>query len=146
MSARELVPQVIPAAMTFSPESSAAILEIAYLAIFADHKLSDEELGAFGGIVARLSPKRTVDQVLDDLQDRTAGVDNDERLRELGSTLAPAEREVAYQIAYALGLCDLDSSDEEFEFDLQLVDALELDGDRADELADRVMRLFNPEE
>jgi len=39
-------------------------------------------------------------------------------------------------------MCDLDSSDEEFEFDLQLIDALELTADQASQLAEEVQELL----
>ncbi len=147
MGAAELVPRVIPEGFSASASEGDAILEIAYLAIFADHKLSDDELDAFRGVVGRIkgtvpSPSAT-DALLDELQSRVGGGDPDERLRAVAAPLSPAAREIAYKVAYALGLSDMDSSDEEFEFDLQLVDALELSNDRAEDLADEVMQLFN---
>lgn len=165
-SAYELVPGVVPAAgVGVSDKEADAILEIAYLAILADHKLSDDEIEAFRGVVARVrlivgadpgSPHRQaaepsvtpisnteLDGILDDLRVRTERVEADERLRVLAKTLSPAARELAYKIAFALGLADMDSSDEEFEFDLQLVDALELTTDRAEELSDDVMAVLN---
>lgn len=147
MSAHELVPDVIPEGFAISPDEADALLEIAYLAIFADHRLSDEELSAFRGVVGRLRgtepSAKAIDSLLDAFRSRAEGVDADERLRALAKPLSPAVREVAYKVAYALGLSDMDSSDEEFEFDLQLVDALELSNDRAEDLADEVMELLN---
>lgn len=68
----------------------------------------------------------------------------DERLLALTADLPrPNTRELAYKIAYALALCDLETTDDEFEFDLQLVDALGLTSDRAADLADEVVTLFN---
>jgi hypothetical protein len=147
MSASELVPRVIPEAFAPTPAEGDAILEIAYLAIFADHRLSDDEIAAFRGVVGRIrgavpSPAQT-DALLDQLRAAVEGKDPDEQLRALAGPLSPPAREVAYKVAYALGLSDMDSSDEEFEFDLQLVDALELSNDRAEDLADEVMALFN---
>lgn len=165
-AAYELVPDVVPASgVGLSDKEADAILEIAYLAILADHKLSDDEIEAFRGVVSRVraiigadpsSPYRKpsdpvvavlsnaeLDVVLDDLRARTERVEADERLRVLAQGLSPAARELAYKIAYALGLADMDSSDEEFEFDLQLVDALELPTDRAEELGDDVMAVLN---
>jgi hypothetical protein len=165
-AAYELVPDVVPASgVGLSDKEADAILEIAYLAILADHKLSDDELEAFRGVVARVrsivgadpsSPYRKaseptvakltnaeLDGLLDDLRARTERVEADERLRVLAKGLSPAARELAYKVAYALGLADMDSSDEEFEFDLQLVDALELPTERAEELGDDVMAVLN---
>ncbi|CAN5234066.1 hypothetical protein BH09MYX1_BH09MYX1_44450 [soil metagenome] len=147
MSAQELVPQVIPEGLTINAAEADAILEIAYLAILADHRLSDEELGAFRGVVGKIKgkvPSETeTNTLLDTLQARFKGADPDERLRTLSAPLSSPMRELAYKVAYALGLSDMDASDEEFEFDLQLVDALELSNDRAEDLADEVMELFN---
>jgi len=165
-AAYELVPDVVPTSGIGLTEKEAdAIFEIAYLAILADHKLSDDEIEAFRGVVARVrrvvgadvnSPYRQasepavaklsnaeLDAVLDDLRGRTERVDADERLRVLAKGLSPMAREVAYKIAFALGLADMDSSDEEFEFDLQLVDALEFPSERAEELSDDVMAVLN---
>lgn len=149
MSAHELVPRVIPEGFAPTAAEADAILEIAFLAILADHRLSDDEIAAFRGVVGRIqgtaASAQATDTLLDTLQARSAGVDADERLREIAKPLSAKTREVAYKVAYALGLSDMDSSDEEFEFDLQLVDALELANDRAEDLADEVMQLFNAE-
>jgi hypothetical protein len=68
----------------------------------------------------------------------------DERLLALTADLPrPNTRELAYKIAYALALCDLETTDDEFEFDLQLVDALGITTDRAGELADEVVTQFS---
>ena len=165
-AAYELVPDVVPASgVGLSNKEADAILEIAYLAILADHKLSDDEIEAFRGVVARVrsivgadpsSPYRKasepavakltnaeLDALLDDLRARTERVEADERLRVLAKGMSPAARELGYKVAYALGLADMDSSDEEFEFDLQLVDALELPTERAEELGDDVMAVLN---
>ena len=58
----------------------------------------------------------------------------------------PVPRELAYTVAYAMGLADMDSSDEEFELDLQLQDALEISNERAEALAEQVMAVLNPHE
>ena len=84
-----------------------------------------------------------LDRVLDELRVRTEHVQADERLLVLAKGLSPVARELAYKVAYALGLADMDSADEEFEFDLQLVDALEFPTERAEELSDDVMAILN---
>lgn len=160
------VEQVVPAPGTFrmSPREREAILEVAYLAIAADRKLNDEELEAFRGVASRLreiapqdpaaaAPSRDEhrsmsDRELNAILDRFAeGVDRsaaDERLRAVAKELVrPEIRSLAYKVAYALALCDLETSDKEFEFDLQLIDSLELSRDQADTLADEVMAVFN---
>ena len=67
----------------------------------------------------------------------------DERLRTLAGKMSTPARELAYRVAYAMGLADMEASDEEFELDLQLVDALELSNDRAEELVDEVMAIMD---
>lgn len=145
--ASELAATVVPATLKVTDAERDAILEIAYLAVAADHKLSDEELDAMRRIGARLHGKETLsDKELDDLLGRYAQwlerSEIEQRLRDLGGKLSPAARTLAYRVAYMLAMCDLDSSDEEFEFDLQLIDALELTADQASQLAEEVQELL----
>ena len=148
-----------------TPAEIDAIVEIAYLTIAADRRLEEEEIGAFRAVVERLRgapiPDGALDRVLDEMyaraerarEDGRSGLaDNersryaDERLRLLASKMTTPARELAYRVAYAMGIADMESSDEEFEFDLQLVDALELSNDRTEELAAEVMDVLNPPE
>jgi hypothetical protein len=156
--------RIIPqrAELTLSKAEAAAILEIAFLAIAADRKLRDEELTAFRQIAARLkqlaSPEAANAPAADDISDQELNkiLDSfsgdmerdvaDERLRVLGGELKRTEvRHTAYRVAYALALCDLDTSDAEFEFDLQLIDALELTPAEAEELESQVLDAFQRE-
>lgn len=52
----------------------------------------------------------------------------------------------AYKLAYALSLCDLETTDEEFKFDLELIDSLRLTQDEATALADEVHDVFGSNE
>lgn len=152
--AYELAPLVVPdSGITLTDKEAEAILEIAYLAIAADRRLSEDEIEAFRGMMARLRPlaagpvgpvsARDLDRTLDRLNALLERVERDEHLRALAADLSPAARELAYKVSYALGLADMDSSDAEFEFDLQLVEALDLESDRAEALADEVMGVLN---
>ncbi len=160
-SAADFVAKVLPESAMLQPGEVDAILEIAYLTIAADRRLSTEELSAFEVLLDRLRSlsgmttpvgRATLDATLNDMYARAdraressrSGYD-DARLQELGAKLGPEAREIAYKVAYALGLADMDSSDEEFELDLQLVDALELSNDRSEELANEVLAVFTPE-
>lgn len=137
-SAAENAPRVVAPGIPISPAEAEAILEIAHLAVAADRKLSDDELRALDGIGGRIrslaAKKFDPDALLGDRElfamiERFGDRDREEadaRLRELGKTLSPAARTLAYRVAYALSMCDLDAADAEFEFDLQLIDALEL--------------------
>jgi hypothetical protein len=154
--APELAAQVVRPDVALGPDECERILEIAYFAIAADARLTDDELEALRRIAGRLRTlaagafdagarlgQRELDALLDrfaETRDREAA---DERLRELGAKLPrPDLRALAYKIAYALSLVDLDASDQEFEFDLQLIEGLELDQDQAEALAAEVQELF----
>lgn len=152
-----VVPEPGSAELSLTKDEAAAILEIAFLAIAADRKLRDEELLAFRGVAGRLrdlsSDKagaaphevgdRELDQILEGFSEDMDRNVAEERLRALGAQIArPEIKALAYKVAYALALCDLDTSDEEFEFDLQLVDALGLPQDQVEELEDAVMQAF----
>jgi len=162
MSVSELIALVVPEkrdGAALSPPEIDAIVEIAYLTIAADRRLDTEEITAFRRVVERLRgepiSEGALDRILDEMYgraERARGKDDsashgyaDERLRALAGKMTTSARELAYRVAYAMGLADMEASDEEFELDLQLVDALELSNDRAEELADEVMDVLNPE-
>jgi hypothetical protein len=129
-------------------EQLAAVLEIAYLAIAADRALRDEELQAFRGIAERLRARagddaaigdRELDRVLDGFSAGLEHTSIDERARAVGARLTSAEaRRLAYKLAYALSIVDLDASDAESDLDLALRDALGLSDDDAEQLAAEV--------
>jgi hypothetical protein len=134
-----------------TPPEIDAICEIAYLTIAADRRLDTEEIEAFRRVIERLRgqplPDKALDAVLDEMYGRAerarAGEEGgrgyaDERLHFLASKMSTESRELAYRVSFAIALADMDASDEEFELDLQLMDALELSNDRAEELADEV--------
>lgn len=155
-----------PELVLSAPERE-AILEIAYLAIAADRTLREEELEAFRGVAGKLRDlvgdpaegptskhplalrenreltDRELARLLDHYAAGLARSAADERLRVLAGALGrPEAKAVAYKVAYALALCDLDTSDPEFEFDLQLIDSLGLTQDEAGALADEVLQAF----
>ena len=152
MSTGEKIASVVPAGAKLTPAEADAIVEIAYVTIAADRKLDPAEVDAFRAVLERLRGATVdsgeLDVVLDQMYGRVERVGEklDEHLRSLGAKMSPPARELAYKVSYAMGIADLDSSDEEFELDLQLVDALDLTSDRAEELADEVMHVLNPEE
>ena len=140
--------------LSLSKAEADGILEIAFLAIAADRKLHDEELVAFRAVAGRLrqlsgsaSAPTVSDRDFELILERF-GPDLDrevaeEHLRARGAELTrPEARKLAYKVAYALALCDLETSDEEFEFDLQLIDALAHKTEEADALEDEVLDAF----
>ena len=152
MSTAEKIASVVPAGAKLTPAEADAIVEISYMTIAADRKLDPAEVDAFRAVLERLRGATVdsgeLDVVLDQMYARVERVGEklDEHLRALGAKMSAPARELAYKVAYAMGIADLDSSDEEFELDLQLVDALELTSDRAEQLADDVMGILNPPE
>jgi len=127
------------ASAKLSKEERVAILEIAYLAVAADRHIN-EEIVALRRIAKTLDGTAGIEQseraidgfVSDGSLDRARA---DARLRLLASNLTThAAKRVAYKAAYALASSDADSADEEFEFDLQLIDALGLDQSEVDAL------------
>lgn len=156
MSSAETIARVVPANSRFTTAEIDAIVEIAYLTIAADRRLADDEVTAFHRVLERLRggvvPPAELSHVLDEMYQRADAARGeergyaDERLRELAGKMSAGARELAYKVAYAMGLADMDSSDEEFELDLQLQDALEISNERAEALADEVMAVLNPPE
>ena len=145
---------VVPAKSDLPPAEIDAVVEIAYLTIAADRRLANEEVAAFHRVLERLRgatvAQAELDKVLDDMYERADKARGergyaDERLRALAGKMSVPARELAYKVAYAMGLADMDSSDEEFELDLQLQDALEISNERAEALADEVMAVLDPQ-
>jgi hypothetical protein len=159
MTNAETIGRVVPLGEELTASEVDAIVEIAYLTIAVDRRLEAEEIDAFKSVVERLRgapvERSALDKLLDDMfarADAARGSEGeqsgyaDERLRALAGKMSVPARELAYKVAYAMGLADMESSDEEFELDLQLVDALELTNERTEELAGEVMDVLNPPE
>lgn len=130
-------------------EEAEAVLEIAYLTTAANGDLADEEAEAFqaiGGKVRALAGQGSgaplsrgeTGRLFDEFVSRQKGVDRDERLKTLAKSIEAADaRALAYQVSFAIALCDLETGDDEVEFDDELRAALEV-GDRAEALAAEV--------
>ena len=121
----------------FSPADARGILEIACLAVASDGKLAAEELAALRVISAELraaSPAE-VGPLIDAALNLSTREDRLERLRAVADALtSDAARQCAYRVSVVTALSDLASADEEFEFDLDVQDALKLSPDVADRL------------
>jgi len=100
--------------------------------------------GAYRSIVTHGAPRAVADADLDALLDRLRasvgdtpaparrfGFTRQSTLRALAEPLSPAARELAYKVAYAISLADLDVPAEEAELQTELAVALELDPARA---------------
>lgn len=131
-----------------------AILEIAYLAIAADRKIDEIEVEAFSHVGARLLghenqtlPSEQVDTWLDLFRARLDRSTTLERIEQVAASIHEQDaRKAAYRIAFFLGIVDLDASDREFEFDLQLIAALGIDQDTADRIQGEVNEAITPPE
>jgi hypothetical protein len=153
MQLTERVGSLVPATgVHISGRERDMILEIAYLAIATDRKLSDPEIAGFAAVSTRLRGLVTpplgepADDDLDEQLSRFAQKHDADavqaRLEVIATDLRQDLRSLAYKVAYALSLCDLEASDEEFEFDLTLIDALELSNEEAQRLALEVEEAF----
>jgi hypothetical protein len=128
-------------------EERDAILEVAFLAVAADRHINAAEEDALRALARALDPPRAKANV-DALLARGVDPDRDTAdahlLTVVGRLATDAARALAYQGAYAVAQADLAAADEEFEFDLQLIDALGLDQDTADQLAQQVVAALYP--
>lgn len=137
------VARVLSLGAALSEAEAEAVLEIAYLSTVVDGGLSDEEIGAFASLAARLKKApvdgRELDRILDGYAEHIEHRDIDERLAELARSLTRDEaRRTAYKVAFAMALCDLGTSDEETDFDDALLEVLGLSVDDADALESEV--------
>jgi hypothetical protein len=147
------VERVLPPRASLTVGEVDAILEAAYLATAADGHLSSEEHEAFRTVASALrqiaaggtsrNPKVISDKDLDSLFLRFAvRSDHAERAVRVAAVrerLARVEvRELAYKVAFAMSLCDLDASAEEEAYDDELIAAFGIDDERADALSAEV--------
>lgn len=129
--------QAIPVDVALSSEERDAVLETALLAIASDGVIDATEAAAFIAIAERLGTDGA--PLLVRFEGGMTRDQADARLLEVAKQLStPDARALAYRAAYALSLADEESSDGEFEFDLQLLDALDLSQAEADRLVGEV--------
>lgn len=127
----------IPVDVALTPEERDAVLETALLAIASDGVIDATEAAAFIAIAERLGADGA--PLLVRFEGGLEREQADARLLEVAKNLtSKGARLLAYRAAYALSLADEQASDGEFEFDLQLVDALGLSQADADRLAGEV--------
>lgn len=142
----ETIANAVPANPKLDPMELHAILEIALLCIASDRSINPDEAAAFKRIGAKLGFTH-LDALLDTVDPNATRADADDRLLALAAKLKTTEaKELAYRAAYALALSDLASTDEEFEFDLQLVDALGLEQSVVNRIGAEVLEAIQPPE
>jgi hypothetical protein len=153
--------------LVLTADERAAILELAYLTIAWDGALAKSELDAFRILASHLrdmvgdpgigpdsrrpapaaeNRRLTETELAKLLAQFASGLEReaaDARILTLAPRLARREAAAfAYEIACALSLIDGDSGDAEFELELQLVDALDISTDAAENLALRTRTLM----
>ena len=128
-----------------SPDDAKRILEIACLAVASDGNLADEEravLHALAGELKAYSP-REVDGLVGQALDGKTREDRLDRLRALAGELSTQDAQhCAYKVSVVTALSDLAAQDEEFEFDLDIQEALELAPETAEKLTSEVNELL----
>jgi hypothetical protein len=134
------------AALEPTAQELEAALELAYLAIASDHVVTQTEMEAFAIVMERLfGPELTAKSiagVLEQYEDELDRAGLKARLKTVAGQLRRAQvRDRAYQLAYAMVMCDLDTNLHEFEFDNALRDQLGLSEDEAEALVDGVIDL-----
>lgn len=135
-----------PAPGTLTAPEAHAILKVAFLAGEADGRIADEEQEAFTGLCVSLrglvgakDPQLTEEALEKMLDAFTAKLDKSGRAACLAETTTALgrllPRELAYKVAVAMSLTDLDKSDSEDDFDDELIASLKLSEEQADVLA-----------
>lgn len=129
--------QAIPGDVALTPEERDAVLETALLAIASDGVIDASEAAAFIAIAERLGTDGA--PMLVRFEGGLSRDEADARLLEVAKHLASeGSKALAYRAAYVLSIADEQASDGEFEFDLQLLDALDLSQAEADRLVSEV--------
>lgn len=133
---------LVPDSVHPSTEHQDLLLELAFLATAADGRLDDDELKAFTEIATRLRGKPQGSKDVDALLDRFGGTvaqrDIEERLHKLAPGLPSELKPIAFKLAVALGVADLDASEDESELQAILAEALGFDDDKVGELTAEV--------
>lgn len=147
MSVAERIGSLVTKSVSLPEDQRDLVLEIAFFAVSADRRIQPAEAASLRAFARALDGARgasAAERLL------SGGVEHDRetadaRLLAVAGKLASDEaRKLAYKAAYAIAQADLAAADEEFEFDLQLIDALGLDQDVADELVSEVVTALNP--
>ncbi len=142
------VERVLPrtGAGTLTAPEAHAILGIAFLAGEADGHIADEEQEAFSnvaqalrGLVGETDARMTEDALEKLLAQLGEDLGASGRAKILERLMPRLERELvrdlAYKVAFAMSISDLDRSDEESDFDAELIEMLGLTEEQADILA-----------
>jgi hypothetical protein len=126
------------------------ILQIACLAVASDGNIADEEVDAVRVFASALGGKqaaRDAESLIDEAARFRTREEQLDRLRATADALSgEAARHLAYKVSVATAMADLASADEEFEFDIDVQDALKLSPEEADGLAGEVHKALSVQE
>jgi len=155
------VERVLGDELTLDPREARAILEIAYLAIAADHVLAAAEIEAFQAVASILRDKAVfsrrgregaedvdldlIDAETFEMIGRLAseiGTDRQALHDAAGRLVRREAKEAAYKVAFALTLSDLETSDEEIELDEALAEMLGIDDETAERFENDVYAIL----
>jgi tellurite resistance protein len=142
MSIAKLLP-----ARAVPDEQAEILLELAFLMTAADGKLRAAEVDAYRQIAAHVRGSGAKESA-DVLAQRFARIKPSEvpgRVRAIGPKLAPDLRETAFKLAMGLALVDEEGSPEEDDLVSVFVQALGLDLNRAETLAEEARNAFGLE-
>ena len=146
---------IVPVERTFqltdplSQPELEAILEAAYLVVSSDRQIRAEEEAALRRVAERLAEQNRalsgagmappLENLLVELSERKNRDGQNGRIEAVAAALPrPTTRALAYRVACAISLSDLETHDREFEIDLALISALGLPQETADEIAAEV--------
>lgn len=132
---------------TVAPDDVWRAFKIACLVVAVDGKLAEEEVAALRVMSEELKGlgNARLDALIQSCLNLPGREDRLEQLRATADSLTTeAARHLAYKLAVTTALADLASTDEEFEFDLDVQEALQLAPDVADRLSGEVHEAVTP--
>jgi tellurite resistance protein len=139
-----------------TPAEAQAVIRVAFLAGEADGRIADEEQDTFHALAVALrtltgDDPQMKDEVLEKMLDaltnalEKSGIEA--CLKDAARALSrPLAKDLAYKVAVAMSLSDLDRSDSESDFDDQVVAALGLSDEQADTLSGDVYAALDEED
>jgi len=151
-----LVPS--PGSLSLSSGEVDALLEAVYLAMAVDRKLTEEEVSVFAKIVTRVRAlesgngekqvaltMKELNAMLDSFVVRLDHASIDDRIRTVAKALPNKEaRLLAYRLASAMGIVDLDATKSERDYCDDLGEAFGISEEEAEELEQAALSDSDP--
>ncbi|HVJ93299.1 MAG TPA: TerB family tellurite resistance protein [Labilithrix sp.] len=138
----------LPVGPIAAREHADALLELAFLVTAADGRLAVEEVAAFRDLMGRVRGGAVTDDEVAALYERFSraleGSTCADRVRAVAPTLPVEHRESAFRVALALALIDRDASPHEDALIDVLFHSLQIELERAQQLASEVRRALSP--